>query len=270
MRRALAAWLPCAVALVAPVAAAGPNFETVFVSSGSLQIEAYLYRPPGDGPFPALIYNHGSRPGSEREERPFGHIAEAFVPAGYVVLVVERRGYGKSGGETFSREVGIDRGARFVNRLVAEADDVGASIDYLAKQPFVDKRRIAVMGWSLGGIVTVITASQRSDVRAAIDQAAGALTWKKSPELQAKLREAAGKAKVPLLTMIAENDATTEGARAIDGAVRENTPHRLIVYPPFLVAAPPGVAEGHLLFGAGGVGIWRGDALSWLARYAGP
>jgi dienelactone hydrolase len=270
MRGAFAAWLACAVALVAPVAAAGPAFETVFIPSGGLRIEAYLYRPPGEGPFPALIYNHGSRPGSEREERPFGHIAQAFVPAGYVVLVVERRGYGKSGGEMFSREVGLDRGSRFVNRLVAEAGDVEASIDHLAKQPFVDKRRIAVMGWSLGGIVTVLAASRRPDVRAAIDQAAGALTWKKSPELQAKLREAAGKVQIPLLTMIAENDATTEGARAIDGAVRETTPHRLIVYPPFHAAAAIGVAEGHLLFGPGGVGIWRDDALAWLTRYAGP
>ena len=91
-----------------------------------MQIEAYLYRPPGEGPFPALIYNHGSRPGLEREERPMVHIAQAFVPAGYVVLVIERRGYGKSGGATFSQEVGRDRGAKYVNRLLAEADDVGA------------------------------------------------------------------------------------------------------------------------------------------------
>jgi dipeptidyl aminopeptidase/acylaminoacyl peptidase len=80
------------VALLVPAALASPPFETVFFPSGNLQIEAYLYRPPGDGPFPALIYNHGSRPGLEREERPMVHIAQAFVPAGYVVLVVERRG----------------------------------------------------------------------------------------------------------------------------------------------------------------------------------
>jgi dienelactone hydrolase len=269
MRRAAAVGLACAVALVAPVASAGPTFETVFFSSGDLKIEAYLYRPPGDGPFPALIYNHGSRPGFEREERPFRHIAQEFVPAGYVVLVVERRGYGKSDGEMFSREVGMDRGARFVNRLVAEAGDVDAGVDHLAKQSFVDKRRIAIMGWSLGGIVTVLTASRRTDVRAAIDQAAGALSWKSSPELQAKLREAAGKVQVPLLTMVAENDATTDAARAIDGAVRETTPHRLIVYPPFHASAPTGVAEGHLLFGPDGARIWREDALAWLARYAG-
>jgi poly(3-hydroxybutyrate) depolymerase len=42
----------------------------VFYPSGGLRIQAYLYRPAGDGPFPAVIYNHGSRIGRERQESP--------------------------------------------------------------------------------------------------------------------------------------------------------------------------------------------------------
>src|SRR5207253_11454116 len=37
-------------------------YTEVFYPSGSLRIQAYLYKPDGDGPFPVVIYNHGSRP----------------------------------------------------------------------------------------------------------------------------------------------------------------------------------------------------------------
>ena len=35
-------------------------YTEVFYASGTFRIQAYLYRPPGDGPFPLIIYNHGS------------------------------------------------------------------------------------------------------------------------------------------------------------------------------------------------------------------
>jgi dipeptidyl aminopeptidase/acylaminoacyl peptidase len=37
------------------------RYETVFYPSGKLKIEAYVYKPEGAGPFPVIIYNHGSR-----------------------------------------------------------------------------------------------------------------------------------------------------------------------------------------------------------------
>lgn len=154
-----------------------------------------------------------------------------------------------------------------MNRLLAEADDVGAGADYLKRQSFVDQRRVGVMGWSFGGIVTVLAASRRTDFRAAIDQAAGALSWKSSPELQALLRQSAGKVQAPLLTMVAENDATTAAAKTIDGAVRETTSHKLIIYPPFRLPSPSAVPEGHMLFSAAGIAVWKGDALAWLTQY---
>jgi dienelactone hydrolase len=83
-----------------------PPYETVFFPSGNLKIEGYIYRPQGDGPFPAVIYNHGSRAGFEREERPMARIGTAFVAAGYLVFVVERRGYGRSDGVPFGEDVG--------------------------------------------------------------------------------------------------------------------------------------------------------------------
>src|SRR5262252_5350141 len=51
-------------------------FEQVFYASGNLKIEAYVFKPQGKGPFPVVIYNHGSRPGHERAERPFAYVGK--------------------------------------------------------------------------------------------------------------------------------------------------------------------------------------------------
>src|SRR5262249_50582287 len=48
--------------LVAAYAHSQPHADSayteVFYPSGSLRIQAYLYKPHGDGPFPVVIYNH--------------------------------------------------------------------------------------------------------------------------------------------------------------------------------------------------------------------
>lgn len=245
------------------------SYETVFFRSGGLKLEGYLFRPEGKGPFPAIVYSHGSREGEEREERPMAAIAEPFVQAGYVVLVPERRGYGKSEGATFSQVVRGERGARYVARAEAEANDVLAATAWLRRQSYVQKKRVALLGWSLGGSVTVMAAS-RGDYCAAVDQAPAAMSWKSSPEMQVALKKAAGRMRVPLLSMVAENDAGTDSALAVDSAVPAATPHDRIIYPTFHPATPrAGIPDGHLLFGpaSGGIGRWKDDVLRWLAQH---
>jgi len=62
------------VATMSVGAQSSPTYVEVLYPSGGLRIQAYLYRPAGDGPFPAVIYNHGSRSGRERQSAPFEHI----------------------------------------------------------------------------------------------------------------------------------------------------------------------------------------------------
>ena len=78
--------LICVAMFVADARSQAPYSE-VFYSSGSLRIQAYLYRPDGDGPFPVVIYNHGSRDGRESLSVPFEYIGRMLTRAGYVVLV---------------------------------------------------------------------------------------------------------------------------------------------------------------------------------------
>ena len=240
--------------------------------SGGLHIQGYFYRPAGSGPFPTLIYNHGSRIRSERQSIPWVRLASLYVSAGYAVLVPERRGYGRSDGPTWSEAVGRDVGSALIARLQAEADDVLTAAEFLRSVPAVDISRLGIAGWSLGGIVTLLAISRSRSFRAAIDQAGGVLMWRSSPALQEALTQAVRDATCPVLLMDAQNDAAPEAisklSQVMDAA---GLPHRLIMYPPFApTTREETVAPGHLLFSAEGSPIWGRDAVGFLDTYLRP
>ncbi len=248
-----------------------PPHETFFYTHDGLRLEAYFYRPDGDGPFPLVVYNHGSAPaGQEQVEWPAGFVGRLLPPAGYAVLVPERRGYGKSEGPPFSAEVGDDRGPRYIARMRAEAGDLLAAADHVTKDPAfrVDRGRRGMIGYSFGGIVTTLAVSGRTDFAGAVLQAPGALNWKHSPHLRAALTSAADKIAIPIQCLVAENDATTESARVVCAAAKK-APAELKVYPPFTPTRQmnPGAAPGHALFSPQGLPIWKSDVLAFLDKY---
>jgi poly(3-hydroxybutyrate) depolymerase len=75
--------------------------QRVTFPHGSLTLVGFLFRPAGAGPFPAIIWNHGSEknPGTGPE---FDAVAAAFVPAGFVVFAPMRRGHGLSEDESLA------------------------------------------------------------------------------------------------------------------------------------------------------------------------
>jgi predicted acyl esterase len=76
-------------------ASGGP--ETIVVHNGTVTLHALLWRPQGHGPFPAILFNHGS--GRTREELeqlgPYEQQADILGPVfarhGYVFLFLFRR-----------------------------------------------------------------------------------------------------------------------------------------------------------------------------------
>src|SRR5215467_8670352 len=83
---------PSAPSTNAPAAVPTPR-EVVFPSDG-LDLHGYLWEPSGPGPFPTILYNHGSEklPGSKPVLGAF------FTNQGFAFFVPHRRGQGLSPG----------------------------------------------------------------------------------------------------------------------------------------------------------------------------
>jgi dienelactone hydrolase len=250
--------------------------------SDNLRIAAYLYAPEGEGPFPVVIYNHGDRD-DPRRSVDFKYIGDMLSRIGYVVLIPERRGYGKSEGNTVGEEIGSDTeekirrreeigrdaGEKLVRRLEAEATDVLNAIPYLEKLPNVDMNRLSIMGWSYGGIVTLFAASQKP-FHAAIAQAPASQIWDLSAELQMALKEAARRMKSPVFISVAENDRTTAVVDELNKVLDDGkgVVHFKRIYQHFEPHCPPPPqdAPGHAIFRPEGMPIWKDEVLLFLSN----
>ncbi len=120
-------------------------------AAGTITLEATIYKPDGNGPFPLIIFNHGKIEGDPRAQprsRPLS-FAREFVRRGYVVVAPNREGFAGSGG-TYRQE-----GCDIEKNGMAQADDVKATIDYASRLPYVDASHIVVAGTSHGGLTTI-------------------------------------------------------------------------------------------------------------------
>jgi dienelactone hydrolase len=151
-----------------------------------------------------------------------------------------------------------------------ETSDVLSALDFLKTLPYADTKQVAMMGWSLGGMVTIFAASQSTGLRAAIDQAGGALHWGQEPAMRLALVRAAGKINIPVLAMDAENDSPESVRIIVQELERRKIPAKLIIYPPYRPPEREGlIPAGHLIFDAPGAHIWANDVLAFLAANLG-
>lgn len=156
--------------------------EFITYTSNGLRVAGVIMKPPGDGPFPAIIWNHGSRVMRERDPtvRAGGRCTRVVEEQRWVYLIPERRGYGASEGEPYSvyvRRLNLsgEAAARAdAERLWQEADDVVNGMEFLKTLPFVDPRRIALVGISHGGVVSLFAAAKvPAGFVAVVNQAGG-------------------------------------------------------------------------------------------------
>src|SRR6266850_7829488 len=137
-----------AASAMAQPSPAGVSKERVTFQSDHLTLVGFLFKPDGPGPFPALIWNHGSEknPGTMRQ---FDAVAAIFVPAGYVVFAPMRRGHGDSEGPYIMDQLRRTQATRAVAgqllvRLMEgeHLDDQLAGQAYLRSLPYVDPNRL--------------------------------------------------------------------------------------------------------------------------------
>lgn len=163
--------------------------EQVTFANGLLRLRGAVMRPRGEGRFPVVVFNHGSRfqfqGGSvvSFESAPIvpaGTPCPAFVAEKrWVFFVPYRRGYGGSEGDRYSDLFSRYPGSEFADAAVrrlrgVEADDVNAAYDFIRGQPYVDGTRTAVTGASLGGIVSMFAAGRNPGAYRAVVNQAGA------------------------------------------------------------------------------------------------
>lgn len=134
-------------------------------------MRATLFQPPGDGPFPLAIINHGSV--EDPDQRALAHLPQFpeltawLVARGYAVLVPERPGHGKTRGR-YTESEGACRSPDFLSAGNATADDIAAVIDFAAKQRLFRPRGVIVIGNSAGGWGALALASRNPRNVAAI------------------------------------------------------------------------------------------------------
>ncbi len=241
--------------------------ETAFVS-GSRSLTGYLYLPPGEGPFPCMVTNHGSsiHQGTTDVCRP--GVAAVLMSWGIASFLPHRRGYGNSPGIPWREDVSAEYGtaiydAQLAERLSAESEDVVAALGYLETLPEIDSDHIGVMGSSFGGTVTLFAASRCPRFRCAVEFAGAAMNWDRTPGLRKVMHGAAADLTQPAFFVQAANDYSTRPTVELAGALEHSD--KVIsskVFPGFGLTRD----EGHFLY-CQGTAVWASDVREFLERW---
>jgi carboxymethylenebutenolidase len=246
--------------------------ETVTFPSGQITLHGVLYKPEGAGPFPAVIYNHGSAPGM-MSEQAFAALGPVFASHGWVLFGPYRRGQGRSAdaGQYIGDQIaaaekagGTSAAAATMERLLEtdHLDDQFAALAWLRKQSFVQPNRIAVAGNSFGGIETVL-GIERGGYCAGIDSAGGAQSWAEAPELQSVMTRAVRNAKAPIFFFQAANDFDLAPSKTLSTAMKQaSRTYKLKIYP----AYGDSPRDGHS-FGYFGSEVWAEDVFGFLNQH---
>jgi dienelactone hydrolase len=220
----------------ATIAPTAPPRETVTFKSGSLDLQGFIWKPAGPGPFPVVVWNHG---GDNAASEPYYEkLWPLHVRAGFLFFIPQRRGQGGSPGVSvnvqFNQAPAADRNRMQVELFstVALADQL-AALAYLKTRPDVDTSRIAVSGWSAGGQLTLIGAEADPGYRVAVACSSASISWDGSPELQQRLVATVSKIKIPVLMFQAENDYSLNPQKVLGAEFKRlGKRYEEMVYPP--------------------------------------
>jgi carboxymethylenebutenolidase len=250
--------------------------DTVTIQSGKLELKALLWRPMGSGPFPTIIYCHGSYATDDTRYDPVQQVSvmgEVFAKNGYVFLGLFRRGTGlsKDQGENEADQMAKafkERGQEERNKVQLQQLQTDqlmfmiSGLGYLRQNKEVDTNRIAVLGHSFGGSLAMLVAEYASQVKAAVIAGAAGNSWNLSPPLRTRLFTAAKNITAPVMIIHAQNDYSTNPGYALDSIMNQlHKPHLLKIYPPFGKTG----SEGHNFMFLS-TSTWQVDVFEFLRK----
>ena len=272
-------WVHTADGLVAvsadpPAAdAVQPTLEVVEAHDG-LTLTGWLFRPPGAGPHPTVLWLHG---GPEAQERPgHGVLFQSLVRRGIAVFAANVRG--SSGfGRSF---VNADNGPL----RYAAIEDVRSCVRHLVGTGVADPGRVGCMGRSYGGYLTLAALVCFPDLFAVgIDVcgmanfatfyqhtepwiAAAAVSKYGDPVTDAALLADLSpitridRLATPLMVVHGENDTNVpviEAEQVVAALSARGVPHRYLLFP----------GEGHELVHRANRAEYLRETVGWLTRH---
>jgi len=240
-----------------------------------------VYKPPGDGKWPVLVYSHG-RSGNDADRRrikpldPRSHV-RYWLQKGFAVVAAIRPGYGDTGGA--DREYSGVRYDVFGNcwgppdfgRAAAAASSaLAATLDWVRQQPWADADRIVLAGSSMGGLTSIASAATNPPGVVAYINFSGGTGGDSgrapkhscgSEEMAALMRTYGKTTRVPGLWLYAENDLYwgAEWPRAWHRAFASAGSNA-----EFVMTDPVPNSDGHQLLARGGR-LWTEHVDHFLA-----
>ncbi len=121
------------------------RIDQIWFKSGELNLAGEIYFPPGNKLCPALCICHGiPNVIYNPADRGYATLAQRFCSAGFITLIFNFRGTGKSEGN-------FD--------LLGWSEDLTAALDFLHSLERVDKTHLCLLGFSGGAAVSVYVAA---------------------------------------------------------------------------------------------------------------
>ena len=143
-----------------------------FQTSDGTTLNGWMMKPADfdeSRKYPVIMYQY-SGPGSQEVLDRFGISWETYMASqGYIIACVDGRGTGGRGA-AFEK-------CTYLNLGVREARDQVETALYLGLQPYVDKERIGIWGWSFGGYMTLMSMSEGTPVFKAGVAVAAVTDW---------------------------------------------------------------------------------------------
>jgi dienelactone hydrolase len=181
------------------------GIETRYPELLTLPVFARRDAAPATGTFPLVLYSEGWNSSSQNDNSV---LAEYLASNGYVVTAVPQVG-------TYSSALTLG-----INPVDIETQmrDVELAMVVAHSQRFVDRRRMATMGWSMGGVVSLLLAARNPNVDAVVglDASFGAAQW--APMVLGSPYFDIRQIRVPLLALQSGNPkfASGQDVRVVD------------------------------------------------------
>lgn len=193
------------VATASAVSFAGP--------AGERQLEGYLARPEGEGPFPGMVVIHEIYGLNDN----IRDIARRFAQEGYVALAVD----------LFAGRNRTVCMFRFMGQMMlsplnnSSQRELQAALSYLAEQPGVDANRLGAIGFCMGGGFAIAWACTDNRLKAI------------APFYGSNPRPLTAVSRLcPVVGSYPDKDFTTPHGQKLDSTLDQyNIPHDIKIYP---------------------------------------